>query len=83
MSASDVSSPTTPQRAEKSKRLEERLHLSPEDLRAIFARPVAYHRLLAIAGGTVGAGVFLSQLIYWSERTDDPEGWVYKTLDDW
>ena len=21
--------------------------------------------------------------VYWSERTKDPEGWVYKTLDDW
>jgi hypothetical protein len=43
--------------------LEERLDLTSDQLRAIFARPVAYHKLLAIAGGSVGAGVFLSQLV--------------------
>jgi hypothetical protein len=66
-----------------SDRLEERLNLTTEQLRAIFARPVAYHKLLAIAGGSVGAGVFLSQLIYWTDKTKDPDGWIYKTLDDW
>jgi hypothetical protein len=54
-----------------------------EDLRALLSRPIAFHRLLAIAGGSIGAGVFLSQLIYWSERTTDPEGWIYKTFTDW
>lgn len=63
--------------------LEERLNLTTEQLRAIFARPVAYHKLLAIAGGSVGAGVFLSQLIYWTDKSKDPDGWIYKTLDDW
>jgi hypothetical protein len=63
--------------------LEEKLNLSPEQFRAIFARPVAYHKLLAIAGGSVGAGVFLSQLIYWTDKSKDPDGWIYKTLDDW
>ena len=66
-----------------SDRLEERLNLTTEQLRAIFARPVAYHKLLAIAGGSVGAGVFLSQLIYWTDKTKDPDGWIYKTLDEW
>jgi hypothetical protein len=83
MIAPDTVTPVVPRRSEKSKNLEDKLHLRPEELRAVFARPVAYHRLLAIAGGTVSAGVFLSQLIYWSERTDDPSGWVYKTIDDW
>jgi hypothetical protein len=63
--------------------LEGKLNLSAEQLRSIFARPVAYHKLLAIAGGSVGAGVFLSQLIYWSERTKDGDDWIYKTLEDW
>jgi hypothetical protein len=27
--------------------------------------------------------VFVSHLIYWSDKTDDPNGWTYKTLDDW
>jgi hypothetical protein len=63
--------------------LEERLDLTSDQLRAIFARPVAYHKLLAIAGGSVGAGVFLSQLVYWTDKSNDPDGWIYKTLDDW
>ena len=63
--------------------LEEKLNLSTEQLQAIFSRPVAYHKLLAIAGGSVGAGVFLSQLLYWTDRTKNEEGWVYKTLEDW
>jgi hypothetical protein len=83
MIAPDTVTPVVPRRSEKSKHLEDKLHLRTEELRAVFARPVAYHRLLAIAGGTVSSGVFLSQLIYWSERTDDPNGWVYKTIDDW
>jgi hypothetical protein len=27
--------------------------------------------------------LFLSQIIYWSERTSDPEGWFYKTHEEW
>lgn len=27
--------------------------------------------------------LMLNQIIYWSERTDDPEGWFYKTHDQW
>jgi hypothetical protein len=59
------------------------MNIDIEDLRVLLTRPVAFHKLLAIAGGSVGAGVFLSQLVYWSERTTDPEGWVYKTFEDW
>ena len=50
------------------------MNIDIEDLRVLLTRPVAFHKLLAIAGGSVGAGVFLSQLVYWSERTTDPEG---------
>lgn len=27
--------------------------------------------------------LFLSQVIYWSSRTDDPEGWFYKSAKEW
>jgi hypothetical protein len=27
--------------------------------------------------------LMLNQIVYWSERTEDPEGWFYKTHDDW
>jgi hypothetical protein len=59
------------------------MSVSAEDLRTILTRPIAFHRMFATVGGSVGAGVFLSQLYYWSERTDDPDGWVYKTAEDW
>jgi len=29
------------------------------------------------------AALLLSQILYWSDRTDDPEGWFYKTADEW
>jgi hypothetical protein len=69
--------------ADKHPRTVERLNISPEQLRALFARPIAYNKLFAIAGGSVGAGVFLSQLVYWTETKEDPNEWIYKTRDDW
>lgn len=41
-------------------------------------KPVAYHPFLARVAGGVTAGLFLSQLFYWSDRGKDPEGWIYK-----
>ncbi|MEO8393963.1 MAG: hypothetical protein ABI700_13310 [Chloroflexota bacterium] len=29
------------------------------------------------------AVLLLNQIIYWSDRTDDPQGWFYKTYADW
>ena len=60
------------------------LNVSTEQLRALLSRPVAYNKLLSIAGGSVGAGVFLSQMIYWYDHTEvERDGWIYKTRDDW
>ncbi|MEO1147614.1 MAG: hypothetical protein AAFY26_18695 [Cyanobacteria bacterium J06638_22] len=33
--------------------------------------------------GSVEGALLLSQIIYWSKRTQDPEGWFYKTYSDW
>jgi hypothetical protein len=49
----------------------------------LLKRPVAFHWALARVCESVNAGLMLSQSIYWSERTDDPEGWFYKTRGDW
>lgn len=46
-------------------------------------RPIAFHRILVEWTGSVNAALMLSQLIYWSKRTQDPEGWVYKTAAHW
>ena len=46
-------------------------------------RPIAYHRVFAEMAGSVTAGVFLSQAVYWSRRTSDPSGFFYKSRDQW
>ena len=45
-------------------------------------RPVAYHAVLAKAVGSANAGLFLSQLLYWTPRAHDQNGWIYKTQQD-
>jgi hypothetical protein len=41
-------------------------------------RPVAYHPDFAKAIGSVQAALFLSQLLYWSDKGNN-DGWIYKT----
>lgn len=45
-------------------------------------RPVAYHPVLVRVTGSVSAGLFLSQLLYWHGKGSDQEGWIYKTRDE-
>jgi hypothetical protein len=33
--------------------------------------------------GSKDSALFLSQLIYWSDKGHDPEGWIYKTIPQW
>jgi hypothetical protein len=33
--------------------------------------------------GNHAAAWLLSQILYWSDRTSDPDGWFYKSFDDW
>lgn len=33
--------------------------------------------------GSLERGLLLSQIIYWSDRTTDPDGWFYKTYVEW
>lgn len=54
-----------------------------QTIKALLAdRPVAYHAMLARAVGSVTAGVFLSQFLYWTPRSQNREGWIYKTQDE-
>lgn len=46
-------------------------------------RPIAFHRCFVDITGSVPAALFLSQAIYWSNRTKDYEGWFYKSRDEW
>ena len=45
-------------------------------------RPIAFHRVLVDITGSVYAGLFLSQAIYWSGRCSE-DGWFYKTCQEW
>lgn len=45
-------------------------------------RPIAYHAVLAKAVGSATAGILISQLLYWTPRSQDKEGWIYKTQKD-
>jgi len=46
-------------------------------------RPIAFNRAFVRLGIGVTGALFLSQALYWSKRTKDPEGWFYKTIEDW
>jgi hypothetical protein len=52
-------------------------------IKKLLKRPIAYHRAFCEMTGKACAGVMLSQAWYWSERTDDSDGWFYKTGKQW
>lgn len=57
------------------------IHLA---LDRILKRPVAFFPVFSQIGGSVNAGVMLSQLWYWSDRRGwNEEGWIWKTSKDW
>lgn len=33
--------------------------------------------------GSIESSLFLSQIMYWSDRTENKEGWIYKTYQEW
>jgi hypothetical protein len=45
----------------------------------ILGSPRAYYVEFTKAVGDVCAGVFISQMFYWTEKGKDPNGWIYKT----
>jgi hypothetical protein len=49
----------------------------------ILAPPIAFHRCLVPVAGSVNAALMLSQALYWTSKTKDPQGWFYKSGVDW
>lgn len=45
-------------------------------------RPLTYYPSLARALGCVKAAIFLSNLIYWTGKQKDPDGWIYKSSEE-
>jgi hypothetical protein len=54
-----------------------------DGIKKLLGRPVAYYVSLAQIGGSVNAGLVISQALYWAGRTSDPDGWFYKSQADW
>lgn len=46
-------------------------------------RPIAFNRDFVRFGIGVKGALMLSQAIYWAKRTKDPDGWFYKSSDEW
>ena len=56
---------------------------SSEQIIHLLDRPIAFHRCFASITGSITAALLLSQALYWQRRCKHPEGWWYKTRDDW
>lgn len=50
---------------------------------ALFDRPIAFHPGFVALTGSVNAALMLSQAFYWAKRTRHPDGWFYKSQEDW
>lgn len=48
-------------------------------IKELLKRPIAYNPIIAKTFGSVKLGILWSQMYYWSERTNDKDGWIYKT----
>jgi hypothetical protein len=47
------------------------------------SRTIAFQRSYVTITGSINAALMLSQAVYWSPKTKDPDGWFYKSAEDW
>lgn len=47
------------------------------------ANVISAPRVLILLTGDHVSAILLNQIIYWSERSENPDGWFYKTAEDW
>lgn len=50
---------------------------------SILDRPIAFQRVFVEFGAGITGALFLSQCVYWANRTTDKDGWFYKTQEEW
>lgn len=48
-----------------------------------FDRTISFNPAFARIGGSAAAGLFLSQLFYWSDRGRLADGWIHKSQTEW
>lgn len=46
-------------------------------------RPIAFHRIFVTWAGSINAALMLSQLVYWTSRTKNKKGWIFKSIEQW
>lgn len=46
-------------------------------------RPIAFNKHYVELGCGITGALMLSQLVYWTKRTNDRNGWIYKTRNEW
>ena len=46
-------------------------------------RPIAYHPMIAHVLGDVKQALFTCQLLYWHDKGKLPDGWIWKTQQEW
>lgn len=51
-------------------------------IKELLKRPIAYNPIVAKAFGSVKLGILWSQMYYWSDKTKDEAGWIYKTQNE-
>lgn len=62
------------------------MKIDPEIIALIDAmndKPIAFNRHYVALGCGINGALMLSQMVYWSKRTKDRNGYFYKTQDEW
>lgn len=52
-------------------------------IEAMNDRPIAFNPVYVKIGCGINGALMLSQLVYWSSRTKNKDGWIFKTHEDW
>jgi len=54
-----------------------------DTIKQLIDRPIAFNPAFARLTGSINAALMLSQAFYWSQKTSDPDGWFWKTQNEW
>ncbi|MBU3845800.1 MAG: DNA-binding protein, partial [Candidatus Acinetobacter avistercoris] len=52
-------------------------------IEAMNDQPIAFNKHYVFIGCGVNGALMLSQLVYWTSRTKDTDGWIYKDHHEW
>ncbi|MCU4521964.1 DNA-binding protein [Acinetobacter ursingii] len=52
-------------------------------IEAMNEQPIAFNKHYVFIGCGINGALMLSQLVYWTSRTKNSDGWIYKTHHDW